>query len=59
MQDVRMTKRLVRYQQAGRFHFLTFRRYRRFRNLGAAPARSLFERSVEVLRRRDDFIVCG
>jgi putative transposase len=54
-----MTKGLVRYQQAGCFHFLTFSCYRRLPNLGTAQAHSLFERSMEVMRQRYDFVVCG
>ena len=54
-----MTKGLVRYHQAGCFHFLTFSCYRRLPYLGTAEARSLFERSLEVMRKRYDFVVCG
>ena len=54
-----MTKGLVRYQQAGCFHFLTFSCYRRLPNLGTAQARSLFERSLEGIRQRYGFVVCG
>jgi putative transposase len=59
MYDVGMTKGLVRYQRAGCFHFLTFSCYRRLPNLGAGQARCLFERSLEVMRQRYDFVVCG
>ena len=54
-----MTRGLVRYQQAGCFHFLTFSCYRRLPNLGRAEVRNLFERSLEVMRQRYDFVVCG
>jgi putative transposase len=50
---------LVRYQQCGCFHFLTFSCYRRLPYLGTAAARSLFERSLEVMRTRYGFVVCG
>ena len=54
-----MTKGLVRYQQSGCFHFLTFSCYRRLPYLGTEDARSLFERSLETIRLRYDFVVCG
>jgi putative transposase len=54
-----MTKGLVRYQQAGCFHFVTFSCYHRFPYLGTASARGLFERSLESMRKRYGFVVCG
>ena len=54
-----MPKGLVRYQQSGCFHFLTFSCYHRLPYLGIAASRSLFERSLEVMRTRYDFVVCG
>jgi putative transposase len=54
-----MTKGLIRYRQAGCFHFLTFSCYRRLPILGTAQARGLFERSLESMRQRYDFVVCG
>jgi putative transposase len=54
-----MTKGLVRYRQAGCFHFVTFSCYRRLTYLGTATARCLFERSLEAMRKRYDFVVCG
>jgi putative transposase len=54
-----MPKGLVRFQQCGCFHFITFGCYRRFQNLGTAPARALFEESLEKMRVRYDFVVCG
>jgi putative transposase len=54
-----MTKGLVRYQQCGCFHFITFSCYRRLPYLGTAAARSLFERSLEVMRKRYKFVICG
>jgi putative transposase len=45
-----MTKGLVRYQQCGCFHFVTFSCYRRLPYFGTESARSLFERSLEVMR---------
>jgi putative transposase len=57
--DVNMTKGLVRYQQAGHLHFVTFSCYRRQPHLGSAPARGTFERSLEAMRVRYDFFVAG
>ncbi|MGO9335896.1 MAG: REP-associated tyrosine transposase [Terracidiphilus sp.] len=54
-----MTKGLVRYHQAGCFHFVTFSCYRRLVYFGTAAARCLFERSLEAMRKRYDFVVCG
>ena len=54
-----MTRGLVRYQQSGCFHFITFSCYHRLPHLGIASARSLFERSLEAMRLRYDFVVCG
>jgi len=54
-----MTKGLVRYQQCGCFHFLTFSCYRRYPYLGRSAARELFERSLELMRKRYEFVVCG
>jgi putative transposase len=54
-----MPKGLVRYQQAGELHFVTFSCYRRQPYLGSADARSLFEHSLEKMRIRYEFIVGG
>ena len=54
-----MPKGLVRYQKCGCFHFISFTCYHRFQHLGTVSARELFERSLEAMRRRYDFIVCG
>ncbi|MGP8269286.1 MAG: REP-associated tyrosine transposase [Terracidiphilus sp.] len=54
-----MPKGLVRYQQSGCFHFISFTCYHRFHHLGTECARELFERSLESMRRRYDFVVCG
>ena len=54
-----MTKGLVRYQQTGDFHFVTFSCYGRLPHLGSDPARSLFETSLEAIRARYDFAVIG
>ena len=54
-----MPKGLVRYQQCGSFHFISFTCYHRFEHLGTAAARELFERSLETMRIRYDFVDCG
>jgi len=54
-----MPRGLVRYQQTGEFHFLTFSCYRRSPYLGTAPARDLFECALERIRRRYNFVVAG
>jgi hypothetical protein len=55
----RMTKGLVRYQQSGQFHFVTFSCYERQPHLGSAAARAVFERSLETMRRHYHFVVSG
>ncbi len=57
--DGRMAKGLVRYQQSGQFHFVTFSCYARQPHLGNCVARELFERSLETMRKRYRFIVAG
>ena len=54
-----MPKGLVRYQQSGCFHFISFTCYHRFHYLSSPAARELFERSLETMRIRYDFVVCG
>jgi putative transposase len=54
-----MTKGLVRYQQAGCFHFVTFSCYRRLPYRGTVAARGLFERSLVSMRNCYEFVVCG
>jgi putative transposase len=50
---------LVRYQHTGHFHFLTFSCHRRQPFFRSAKGRSLFERSLETMRIRYDFVVSG
>ena len=54
-----MPRGLVRYQQTGDFHFLTFSCYRRRAYLDPAEARELFESALERIRRRYRFVVAG
>jgi putative transposase len=54
-----MTQGLIRYQNSGDFHFVTFSCYRRQEHLGTPSVRSLFEHSLEAMRKRYDFFVFG
>jgi putative transposase len=54
-----MPRGLVRYQQTGNFHFLTFSCFHRFPYLGTAAAREGFESALERMRRRYNFVVAG
>jgi putative transposase len=54
-----MTQALVRYQNSGDFHFITFSCYQRQPYLGNPEARTLFERSLETMRRRYNFYLFG
>jgi putative transposase len=54
-----MAKGLVRYQQCGCFHFITFSCYRRQALLGTAKAYGAFERELEAVRVRYGFVVAG
>ena len=54
-----MPRGLVRFQQTGEFHFLTFSCYHRFPYLETAAARDLFECALECIRRRYVFLVAG
>lgn len=54
-----MPKGLIRYQQAGSFHFVTFSCYRRQPYLCSPQSRDLFERSLEAMRIRYEFFVAG
>jgi putative transposase len=54
-----MTNKLVRYQQGGCFHFLTFSCYRRQALLTREGAYGVFERELEAVRQRYGFVVAG
>jgi putative transposase len=54
-----MPSRLARFQDAGDIHFLTFSCHDRLPYLATAPARELFERTLELMRRRYVFHVFG
>ena len=54
-----MTRRLVRYQECGDFHFLTFSCFHRCAYLGTAEARDLLEAALERVRQRYLLAVAG
>jgi REP element-mobilizing transposase RayT len=54
-----MAQGLVRYQQSGDLHFVTFSCYRRRAYLDSAAARNLFRRSLETMRARYDLFITG
>ena len=51
--------KLVRYQQCGCFHFITFSCYHRQPLLDAPSAYHVFERALDALRVRYGFVVAG
>ena len=54
-----MTKGLVRYQQAGQLHFVTFSCYQRRPYLGSRATKELFESALERMRKKYGFTVLG
>ena len=54
-----MAQGLVRYQQCGCFHFITFSCYRRQPLLNSAATYGVFEREFEAVRVRYSFVVAG
>lgn len=54
-----MPKELLRYQHTGHFHFVTFSCFHRQPFLASPESRDLFERSLETMRVRYDFVVAG
>jgi putative transposase len=54
-----MKGELVRYQQTGKFHFITFSCYRRRPYLTPVATKELFEEALERIRLRYLFVVCG
>jgi putative transposase len=52
-----MPRRLVRYQQSGHHHFITFCCFHRNPHLGSAEARTRFELALERVRIQYDFVV--
>ena len=54
-----MTRGLVRFQQCGCLHFVTFSCFHRLPHLGAPVARDLFESALERIRLRYPLVVTG
>ena len=54
-----MKGKLVRYQKGGAFHFITFSCFRRQPMLNSAVAYECFERELETVRQRYEFVVLG
>ena len=54
-----MPRGLVRYHDTGHFHFVTFSCYRRQQYFRSSFGRSLFERSLETVRLRYEFVVAA
>jgi hypothetical protein len=57
--DDRMPRNLVRYQQSGDLHFITFSCYGRRPYLDTTEARDQFERSLETMRLHYNFWITG
>ncbi len=55
----KMPRGLIRYQQTGDFHFLTFSCFHRLPYLNPVAAREIFESSLESMRLRHQFVVAG
>ncbi len=55
--DLRVPRDLVRYQETGNWHFVTFSCYGRRPYLGTSEARDGLERTLERMRLRYDFLV--
>jgi len=54
-----MENKLIRYQQSGHFHFVTFGCYRRRQYFYSRAGRELFEHSLEKIRVRYDMTIFG
>jgi len=54
-----MARGLVRYQQCGCLHFVTFSCFHRLPHLGTGVGRDLFESTLERIRLRYRFVVSG
>jgi putative transposase len=54
-----MTRGLIRYQQTGNFHFLTFSCFHRRPYLNTVAARQIFETCLESIRRRYQVVIAG
>ena len=54
-----MPKNLKRYYGLGHLHFITFSCHRRMALLGTVPARNVFVRALDEVRRKYDFALAG
>ena len=54
-----MPKGLIRYHHTGHFHFVTFSCYHRQPFFRSVSGRTIFERSLETMRLRYDFVVAA
>lgn len=54
-----MPKGLVRYQNGGVFHFLTFSCYRRSPLLGSSGSYRIFENELEAVRSHCGLVIAG
>jgi putative transposase len=54
-----MPRGLVRFQESGEFHFLTFSRYCCLRYFETEAARDIFEHALERMRKRYWFVLAG
>jgi putative transposase len=54
-----MPRGLIRYQESGNFHFITFSCYRRQPLLGSSAAYRVFERALEEVRLSYGLVVAG
>jgi len=54
-----MPRDLIRYQKSGQFHFLTFSCYQRKPLLARPGAYATFERILESVRKKHQFVVVG
>lgn len=54
-----MPARLVRYQQSGEMHFLTFSCYHRLPYMARPEAKCLFKSALQRIRQRYQFVVIG
>lgn len=54
-----MPVNLVRYQDSGQFHFITFSCYRRLPLLSGEEGYIAFEHELEAVRQRYNFVVAG
>ena len=54
-----MPRGLIRHEETGHFHFLTFSCYHRLPYLASVESRDLFEDALERVRSRYQFVIAG